>query len=57
MVGHSKHPEAQEITKEQLLAIIKSIEFACTILTALIPIILKIIGTFEVQQKLLEKNK
>jgi len=55
-VPHKKTAAPEAITKEQLLAIISTIEFACTILQALIPIIKQIIGAFEAQQKLIAKK-
>jgi len=56
MVTKHKDVSSHEVTKEQLLAIIATIEFACTILQALVPIIKKIIDAFEAQARLLEKK-
>ena len=44
------------VTKEQILAIIATIKFVCITIQALIPILESIIGTFEAQQKLLDKK-
>jgi len=44
-------PRSAQISKTQILAIIASIEFACTILSALIPILKQLIGRFEELEK------
>lgn len=44
----------QQISREQLLAVIAAIEFACTILKGLLPILRDLINRFDDVDKILE---
>jgi len=47
----AKKIQSSSVSKEQLLAVIVAIEFACKMLIALIPILKNLIGQFEAMEK------
>lgn len=55
----AKNTSAGELraAKEEILAIITAIELACSLLTALIPVLKTLLGTFDVADEIIRKSE